>query len=364
MSRNNKKKIIFYIAPGNSIHSYNWINYFSNNQNIVYWLSFHNYKFNGKFKRINHFFSKSLFLLSPLLSLFLYLKIKPDVVHVHSLSRNLYASSLLILFFKKKMVLTPWGSDFFYPNSITKLLQVFLFKNCLFISDSSLILKKLKNRTRKSNLHKINFGIDCNFFKKRKFSNKLIPKRKKIIFCPRGYDPIYNNKLIIDMILDLKKKINNYFFIFIGSNGSYKKILLEKLKKFNITKNTLFLGRQSRKQILKLYNISDLVISASTSDAGISSSVSEAMSCERIVLITDNRDNKLWVKNGKNGFLFKNNNLENLKKKFITITKINKKKKISIGIKARLTLLKRNNIVFEMKKVDLIYKEIFIKNTS
>ena len=38
------------------------------------------------------------------------------------------------------------------------------------------------------------------------------------------------------------------------------------------------------------------------------------MSFERLIIITDNSDNKLWVKNGQNGYLFKNKDYKNLAK--------------------------------------------------
>ena len=280
----------------------------------------------------------------------------------------MYSSFFLLLFFKKKIILTPWGSDFFYSNILTKILQNLLFKNCYFISDSYLILKKLNLFSTKKNLFKINFGIDCNYFKKSKKINinklKNISKNKKIVFCPRGYDPVYNTQLILHMIKKIKFKIKNYIFIFIGTQNIYQKRLLNLASKYNIKDKAIFFGKQNKKQILSLYNNSEIVISASKSDAGISSAVSEAMSCEKIVLIANNRDNKLWIQNNQNGFLFKNNSLEDLSKNFLKITRLKKNKKISIGKKARKTQLIKNNYNVEMHKVGLIYKEIYSRSIS
>tara|TARA_B110000971_G_C19973062_1_gene483580 strand:- start:67 stop:1179 length:1113 start_codon:yes stop_codon:yes gene_type:complete len=365
--KNSNIKILF-ICPGNSIHSFNWINYFANKHKKIFWLSYHGYKFTGKFNIIRNYFSNTFFLLSPFFTLFCYLKIRPDLIHIHSVSRNLYTSIFLLIFFKKKIILTPWGSDFFYPNFITKILQNLLFNNCYFISDSYLILKKLNYYSTKKNLFKINFGINCNFFKKINKKNirptKKIYKNKKIIFCPRGYDPVYNNQLIIEMINILKSKVKNYVFVFIGTPNIHQKVLFDLVIKYNINDQVLFLGRQSRKQILNLYNISELIISASKSDAGISSAVSESMSCEKAVLISDNRDNKLWINNNKNGFLFKNNNLKDLQSSFVKIIKQKRPFLLSIGANARKTQLFRNNINIEMQKVELVYRMICAKKTS
>ena len=84
-----KRLKILFLAPGNSIHSYKWIKYFSNN-NIVYW----NFtgKLNYKIKNaiIQKLPSGLALLFSPFIFLLKILIVRPDIIHIHSISKNLF----------------------------------------------------------------------------------------------------------------------------------------------------------------------------------------------------------------------------------------------------------------------------------
>ncbi len=351
------KKILF-IAPGNSTHSLRWISYFKKKFKI-YWASAHPFIKEIDFSK-NYNVGKNFifFILSPFFLLIYAVKIKPDIIHVHSIARNLYASIFLIFFFKKRMIFTPWGSDIYFPNFLIKKLQNTFLKKAIFICDSFLLKEKIKKISSKNLIHKINFGINCSFFNKKQFNKKNF-NSKKIVFCPRGYDDIYNNLLILKMIQKLKYRISNYIFIFVGRDGNKKKENMDFSKKLQVSNLCLFLSQVNQNQLRYYYNISEIVISASRSDAGISSAVAEAMSCESIVLVTNNRDNPFWIKNGYNGFLFKNDDLKDIVKKFEAILKLDYSNKKMIRRNARRTQIENNNFSTEMSKVNSVYNSIY-----
>ena len=93
--------------------------------------------------------------------------------------------------------------------------------------------------------------------------------------------------------------------------------------------------------------------STSLSDAGIASSIAEAMACQKIVIVSDSGENKLWISHGVNGFLFKTGCSKSL---FDAIIKAIDRKDLwnEIGIKARETILERNDISNEMKKMYML----------
>ena len=82
-----------------------------------------------------------------------------------------------------------------------------------------------------------------------------------------------------------------------------KKILL------SLSKKVKFIGRYDYESLPQLLNNHDLFISTSLSDAGIASSIAEAMACQKIVIVSDSGENKLWISNDVNGFLFKTGSL-------------------------------------------------------
>ena len=74
------------------------------------------------------------------------------------------------------------------------------------------------------------------------------------------------------------------------------------------------------------------------------------MACQKIVVVSDSGENKLWISNGVNGFLFKTGCSKSLYDAIMTAIK-RRHLWNQIGAKARETILERNDISNEMKKM-------------
>ena len=146
----------------------------------------------------------------------------------------------------------------------------------------------------------------------------------------------------------------NYKFLFLG-NVNKKKRILNLALDLGVKRFCYFLNKVNSKKLLNLYKISDFVISASRSDAGISSAIAEAMCCKKIVMCTYNKDNPFWIDNGINGFLFLDNDINDFRKIFFNILSLSSKKKMVIGLNALKTQEKFNSYNVEMKKVLELY---------
>ena len=89
------------------------------------------------------------------------------------------------------------------------------------------------------------------------------------------------------------------------------------------------------------------------------------MSCGLVVVSADNSENKLWIEHGSNGYLFDDSCeiqlaeiLEKVAREYISLN--------DLRAKARDTIIRRNSLEGEMKKVLSIYQsllsqEIYIK---
>ena len=350
-----KKKLkILFLAPGTSSHSFKWIDFFSKKHEI-HW--FYEASLRSKINNIKFYKIRNgiYFIFQPIIFFIKVLIIKPDLIHIHSISKNLFISFFVVIFLKKKVILNPWGSDVFFPNKLVKYLQR-LIKNNIIFTDSFIIKKKFE---KKNEVFKINFGVDLNFFNKS--NNKSF--KKKIIFCPRGYDPIYNQFLVLNFIKNHKVKLKKFLFVFSGSIHKQEFIFFKKfIKKNKLEKIINLKGNLNKTEYKKYLLNSFLVISASKSDAGLSSSIAEAMSSKCLVLCSNNRDNPYWIKNNLNGFLFKDNDAIDFKKMFFYIASLTSSKMAKIGLKARRTQENKNNFFLEMSKVEKLYNKIYLKN--
>ena len=348
---------ILYLAPGNSIHSKKWIEKIQSlyPKNSYFWYSFEKfeYKIDKEIIIYSNSFNKPFRLYAILNSILqigrIHKKQKFDLIHIHSIGT--YGTfSLIPILFNTPFILTPWGSDIIFGSKkfINKLIMKFIFRKASLITcDAMHIANLILKIAPKAKPKIINFGIDTNFFDLR---DKFFSEDNSIkIISTRNHEPIYNLETLLQASKFLKDK-NINFSLTIAGYGSETEILKRKTKELGLSDFIEFTGRYDYQTLPKLLNKYDFFISTSLSDAGIASSIAEAMACQNIVIVSDSADNKLWITNCVNGFLFRSGSSKSLYKSIISA--IDKKyiwKKIAV--KARKTILERNDITNEMRKM-------------
>jgi glycosyltransferase involved in cell wall biosynthesis len=118
-----------------------------------------------------------------------------------------------------------------------------------------------------------------------------------------------------------------------------------------------FVGWISNDELPRYLASSDIYVSTSLSDAGLSASTAEAMACGLPVIVTDSGENRVWIEDGKNGFVVPLANPKILAEKIIYLIK-NKDIKARFGEINRKIIEERNNYYKEMAKMERIYEEI------
>jgi len=350
---------IIYLASLDSIHTRRWINFFAEiNYSKIYCISFkkseEKVNKNIKIYQINSlFFLKNFFK-----AIFLLRSKKNSIVHVHYLGWN----SLLLLFSNKnqKIILTPWGCDLYEnkKNPLKRLWLKFILAKCNFIiCDSKKLLKTAIRIGYKKKGEIISFGTDTFKYKsykkpfKKNSNNKIIK-----IGTNRNMENIYDPLTLLKSANYLKRKSSNFKF-YIANDGSLRP-LLERYIKSNKLQNTIkLIGKKIGKKNIDFYNSIDIYVSTSLRDGGLSASIAEAMSCERIVIVSNNSDNSKYIKNGVSGYLFKNKDYIQLAN-LIEIASKNKSKSLKIGSEARKIIQKKCNYHREMDKVKNIYLKV------
>lgn len=357
-------KKIFFLAPGNSIHSVRWIKNYEKDFKIV-WFSLH--PFIDESNELNQSIEKAYVKLSPasfIKCLLTFRKMiifhKPDIIHVHSLAR--YLVPLIATLFMKlpSLILSPWGSDIVYSESkfINKtLLKIFFRKAYLIISDSRHISEKchkISNSSRSKTIE-IYHGSDPEIFFP--LNRELNPNEIKFLSV-RLLEEIYNIDVIIKAFSIVQEKLKNKNHkLTICADGSKKNELME-LANNLLTPNTfLFTGRLSQIEMRNEIQACDVVISASQSDGGLSASLGESMMCKKTILASSSGgENDLWITDGINGYLFDCQDEKELAGRMIKCTNIEFLKKSS-QMNYEKSMEKYN-----LKKERLKMKEIYLRN--
>lgn len=224
-------------------------------------------------------------------------KIDPDILHGQNLIFGGLWASLVNW---RPLVISVWGSDVFRFREFVAPEQ-YLIKRALQIADlivgSSLALKdgvqKIGIDTRK--FREIQFGVDCKLFKpalknrrlKRMLKRLGISAQDNVIFCPRFIKPVYNTKILLEAFSYLKPREKHLKLLLIKVNAdlTYFQEIQDLIAELKITKEVIFFGQASRKEMVKLYNLAEIVVSIPSHDSS-AVSVLEAMACEKKLVLS------------------------------------------------------------------------------
>jgi len=355
-------KICFF-AASNSTHSHQWINFFSNLGHEVIWISLVpatiKVSDNIKYYEFTNGIFSSLYKVRKLI-----LKLNPDIVHIHYLG---YYGLLGLFSGANRIVSTPWGSDIIEgKKSFLKRQILFriLKKSKLIICDAYHMrdeLKKLDIPHDKINI--INFGVDIKkFFKQERnyeVLNKFHISNELTIISLRNFEPVYDIKTLILAAKIILKQIPDVHFLLVG-RGTLEKELKGLVHSLGIDNSVHFTGFIDKQLLPSLLSSSDIYVSTSLSDAGLSSSTAEAMSCETPVVVSDSAENDKWINNKVNGFLFSIKNFKQLAEILIKLIKDEPLRR-KVGKEGRNVIVNKNDYENEMNKANNLYTELLKK---
>ena len=347
---------IIYIASAKSIHSARWIKFFSSSNNIIWITNAEPSK--ETIKEFNYLKKKTTILnAKKLKDLFKILKLllfeKYSLIHIHYLGWH----SLLTLLTRpsSNLILTPWGSDLLVNNSLfKKIWLIFLFKKAKYTICDSERLKNtaIKLGAKKNKILISMFGIDTNSYKAQR--SVFSDEKKIVIGSNRKFEKIYDVLTLLKTAKSICENRDDILFLIAG-DGSLKLELKKYVLREKLSNKIIFLGLLNKEEMHDFYNKIDIFVSTSLSDGGLSSSIAEAMSFERVVIATNNSDNSLWIKDHKNGYLFENKDSVKLRK-IIELVLKNKNKNVLVGKSARKVIELNYSYKKEMMKVNEIYK--------
>ncbi|MBM7560126.1 glycosyltransferase involved in cell wall biosynthesis [Marinitoga litoralis] len=183
-----------------------------------------------------------------------------------------------------------------------------------------------------------------------------IPEKAFVILVPRRY--VNKNGVLYAARAFKKIKNKNFYYIFSG-RGPLKNKLLEILNNSN---NAIVLEGVNHEEIVKYYQISDVVLIPSiTTKEGIEEATSlsmlEGMSCEKIVVCSNIGGMKEVIKENETGFLIKQKNEENIIKILEYIYE-NYNKLKNIRKNARKYVIRNHGYIEYTRKIVKIYEEI------
>jgi len=366
-----KAKICF-AADAADIHTQKWAKYFADREYEVHLISFTSpsenleninlhllRKFGAKTKILKY-------IINPLYALKqakkLVKKIKPDVIHGHSVIGH---TIIMALTGFHPFVASAWGSDvLIYPreSKIVRYAVLFTLRRADIITSDgentkeAIIKMGIEGEKIKTILH----GVDTRKFspspKDENLTQKLETSGLPTVISTRRLRPICDVETLVKAVPLVLKQIPEAKFIIAGE-GEQKEYLIALAKSLNVLHATRFVGWTPNDKLPKYLSSSDVYVSTSLSDSGLSAATAEAMACGLAVVITESGDNRRWVKDGENGFIIPLKEPKTLAEKIIYLLR-NEDVKMEFGRRSREIIKERNDYYKEMEKMENIYKEM------
>ena len=364
---------ICFLGDINSPHVERWVKYFidqNHDVSLITMSSEYDITFEGisvyNVKPLNFLSSKKRTMAFILLNKFrkLVKNINPDLVHIHGIFEYGLISPYLNCY---PIILSAWGSDvLIYPNKskILKYLTSRAIRNAdLLHCDGIKTMNAFKNLGSNNNkIARIYFGSDCKKYNPNNYNNnirdKLGSKNLFMVISLRGLSPIYSVDTLIKSIPLIIKENANVKFIIVGK-GKLKKDLENLAKRLSISEYVIFTGYVSDKDLPLYLASSDIYVSTSLSDAGLAASTAEAMASGLPVIVTEDPDNRYWVKNGINGYIIPTKNPKMLAKRIIELIE-DKKLRHEMGLQNRKLIVEKNNYNIEMGKMEKEYEKLIM----
>jgi glycosyltransferase involved in cell wall biosynthesis len=355
-----------FLAAADSIHSHKWIRFFAEKGHEIDWISLKSNTIapipGVRFHDLSASDAGSFGIFSSIRKTRRILReVKPDLLHIHYLGRNGIVGSWSGF---RPLVLTGWGSDVLFAGR--GLLKAPWVKRVLKMGDlltcDANHMKEAMVRlgAKREKIHIINFGIDTKRFtplgQDENLRKEWFHDGGPVVISLRNFEPVYDVGTLIRSVPLVLKEVPDAKFVLVGT-GSQEAELKALTESLGLSKSVRFLGRIPNADLSRYLCSADVYVSTSTSDGGLASSTAEAMACTLPVVISNTADNRDWVRDGEDGFLFPAGDPQALAEKLIPLLKDEALRK-RFGARGREIIRERDDYFSEMEKMNRLYETL------
>ena len=261
-------------------------------------------------------------------------KIKPDIIHSHSLW---YPGYLGIYMKGYPFVLTVLNGDVLWTKSdinyydrgiwVTMRTKWGIKKADIITGESQALIDAcIKKGANKNKVHITRaWGVDFKIFNhygdKKEIRYKLrLPEESKIVLSPRNTGSKYNLDKIVKAIPGVISKIKEVYFVFIWprDNPEKEKELTNMASKLGVRENVKIVGFVNHDKVALYHKVADVMVSVSQYDSG-PIALKESMACGDVPVISDLPSVREWITDGWNGILVDPNNVDQIANSIIRL---------------------------------------------
>ena len=297
-------------------------------------------------------------------------KVKPDILHAHFVEQFGWLGAFVDY---HPFVLTAWGSDIYRLPYVSKLgigkmFTQFALKKADILTAISEDLKKemVWLGAKKENINTIHWGVDLDKFKPNinisELKKTLNISNNPVILSNRIFERNFNIHVIIHALSIVLQKISNAILLLQNPGGKLQDDIQKSIHDYGICNSVRILPRYQYSDMPALYAIADVYVSVPSYDAACIS-LTEAMACGSIPIISEVPGPMEWVKDGFNGKVVPVQDTEALADAICNLMQNEEKRKL-FRIRNFDLIRKRGDQKYWMEKMNHIYKKLHIRYNS
>jgi glycosyltransferase involved in cell wall biosynthesis len=266
------------------------------------------------------------------------IKINPDLIHAGPIQRVAYLPALIDF---HPLLTMSWGFDLLQDSRCNKtwddITRFVLERSDWFTSDC----QTTKNIAvgygmPESRTTVFPWGVDLKLFNPE--SSGLMRRQvgyeeDLLIVHTRSWEPRYGVDIALKAFWQALQSESKLRLFMLGG-GSQENLVKQFVEAKGLSGSVHFCGYQQNEALVGYYQAADVYLSASHID-GSSVALMESMACGCPALVSDIPANLEWINDGVEGWVFKDNDSDNLAKKIIHISQ-NRDEKFSCGKQARV----------------------------
>lgn len=242
--------------------------------------------------------------------------VKPDLVHAGPIQTCAF---IAVLSGFRPVLAMSWGFDLMqdvHRNAWWEFVTRYTLKRAsFFISDAQVTRDKaLAYGMHPDRTVVFPWGVDVKHFAPG--ANRQ-PSTGFTLFCNRSWEPRYGVTVLAKAFVEIARKHPAADLILLGG-GSQAQTIRQILMNGGVLERVHFGGQISQADLPNWYHMADLFISPSHVD-GSSVSLMEALACGLPVLVSDIPANQEWVREGQNGWLFRDGDVHMLVERVLAV---------------------------------------------
>jgi len=353
---------ICYLAAADSVHSYRWIKFFADRGHEVRWISLAPGTDRARDLRPLEIAApafKPLRMARALLAARRLLHaVRPDVLHAHYAGTYGVVAALTGF---HPFVLTAWGSDVLIIGrsaAARPFIRFALRRADLITVDALHMVEAVAGfGVPRERIRLVYFGTDTTAFRPEARSEDL--RRRlgaPIVISLRSLEPVYDVGTLIRSVPIVVREVPSVRFLVAG-RGTQEEALKDLARSLGVSSHVVFAGHLPAAQLPPYLASADVYVSTALSDAGLAASTAEAMASGLPVVVTDSGENRVWVRDGENGFIVPTSAPEALAERTIHLLH-RPEARARLGAANRQVIVARNDYAQEMGKMEELYNAL------